>query len=337
MHHNTSNITTLKNGFKQRVFKVSESSFNALALDIFYYQAKYNPVYAKFLQLIDVRPESVLTIDQIPFLPVDFFKHQIVSCDNLDANSFYFSSSSTTGMGVSKHFLEDTSLYELAYQNSFEYAFGNPSAFTYRFLLPSYLERGGSSLVYMAEGLLKQSGKGGFYLHDYVSLAHDLEEDLAKGHKTILLGVSYALLDFAEQYPMDLSEIVVMETGGMKGKRAEMSRKALHAYLTKALNCAFIASEYGMTELMSQAYSISNGIYVNPPWMRIQIMESTDPFSPEQNGKTGQVNIMDLSAFNSCAFIATSDLGRKYDNGHFEIVGRHDYSEARGCNLMFDN
>lgn len=303
-------------------------------MEIFYFQAKYNPVYSKFLQLIDIRPESILSAEDIPYLPVEFFKGHCVSCQPVDDQTTVFTSSSTTGVGVSHHYITDLNLYDISSTKSFEFQFGAVEDYTFRFLLPSYLERNGSSLVYMAQHFLKKSEKGGFYLNDFDKLAEDIIRDKKNGNKVMLLGVSFALMDFAEKYPMDLSNLIIMETGGMKGRRREMTRGELHSFLKQKWNTSQIASEYGMTELLSQAYSIRDGIFKCPPWMKISIGQTTDPFGLEKIGKTGTIKIMDLANINSCCFISTSDLGRVYEDGSFEVLGRFDNSDVRGCNLL---
>jgi hypothetical protein len=323
-----------QNSFKQLIFNCSGKDFNDLARHIFYYQAKYNAVYAKFLQLIDIRPQQIEKIEDIPYLPIEFFKTHMVSCSDIDEDCFCFTSSSTTGTGLSKHFIPNIELYHKAFIQSFQYQYGKIKDFTFRFLLPSYLEREGSSLVYMATEMLKISKKGGFYIHNFDKLQMDLMADKKSKRKTIMLGVSYALLDFSENYSMDLSDIIVMETGGMKGQRKEMVREELHGILKHNLNCSQIASEYGMTELLSQAYSKENGLFNCPPWMRISVAQTTDPLKNEGIGKSGLIQVMDLSNIDSCCFIGTSDLGKVYENGTFEVLGRFDHSEARGCNLM---
>ena len=324
----------MRNSFKKGIFLTSPTGFNDLALEIFYYQAKYNPVYSKFLQLIDVRPERISGIAEIPHLPVEFFKNHEVSSINLNDQTPVFKSSSTSGQGISRHYVPDIELYHTSFTKCFEYQFGNIEDYTFRFLLPSYLERSDSSLVYMAEELLKISGKGGFYLNDLKKLAIDLTNDIKLRRKVILLGVSFALLDFAENYSMDLSNVIIMETGGMKGRRREITRRELHQFLMLKLNTAHIASEYGMTELLSQAYSIKGGIFNCPPWMKVTLGQTTDPFGIEKKGKTGRIKIIDLANIDSCCFLATSDLGRVHDDGSFEVLGRFDRSDARGCNLM---
>jgi hypothetical protein len=303
-------------------------------LEIFYYQAKNNPVYSKFLQLIDIRPESILDITQIPYLPIEFFKDHTISCQVVNDQTTVFTSSSTSGMGISRHYVPDIEIYHSSFIKSFEYHFGEVEEYTFRFLLPSYLERKGSSLVYMADKLLKISGKGGFYLDDYKKLAEDLISDKKKDRKVILLGVSYALMDFAQMYPIDLSGMIIMETGGMKGRKKELTREELHTFLMQKFNSSHIGSEYGMTELLSQAYSIKNGIFNCPPWMKISIGQTTDPFSLEKQGKTGNIKIIDFANIDSCCFISTSDLGRVFEDGSFEVLGRFDNSDVRGCNVL---
>ncbi|MFM9945537.1 MAG: acyl transferase [Bacteroidia bacterium] len=324
----------MRNSFKKKVFLTSATGFNDLALELFYYQAKYNSVYAKFLQLIDVRPENILEIDSIPYLPIDFFKDHNICCQSINDQTKVFTSSSTSGLGLSHHYVPDIELYHKAFIKSFEYQFGNIEDYTFRFLLPSYLERKGSSLVYMADKLLKISGKGGFYLNNLDKLAEDIIGDKKSGSKVILLGVSFALIDFAENYPMDLSRIIILETGGMKGRKKEITRNELHDFLMQKFNTTFIGSEYGMTELLSQAYSIKDGIFNCPPWMKISIGQTTDPFTMEKKGKTGNLKIIDLANIDSCSFISTSDLGRLNDDGSFEVLGRFDNSDVRGCNLL---
>lgn len=325
----------VKRNFKQEIFNLNQNEFNALALDIFKYQAKYNSVYAHYLQLIGVRAENILLTEQIPYLPIEFFKSQQVISEPLPENFQCFTSSSTTGTGESKHYVTDISLYHLSFIKAFELRFGPIKNFTFRFLLPSYLEREGSSLVYMANYFLNISGKGGFYLNDLEKLNTDLKSDIRLNKPVMLFGVSFALLDFAEQFPQDLAKVIVMETGGMKGRKSEITRIELHEVIKQNLKVSAVASEYGMTELLSQAYAVKDGIFECPPWMRVSVGQTTDPFALERIGKTGNLKIIDLANVNSCSFLSTSDLGRKHQNGTFEVLGRFDNSEARGCNLMY--
>lgn len=307
-----------------------------MALEIFHFQAKNNQVYAKYLEFTHFKPDKIVEIGDIPFLPIELFKTLKVTSSAILENTLFFSSSSTTGQGISHHFVPDIEHYKMALRKSFEYQFGDIERFTFRFLLPSYLEREGSSLVFMAEELVNISKKGGFYLHNMDKLAHDLENDIKNNYEVILLSVSFALMDFAEKFPMDLSKVIVMETGGMKGRRAEIIRNELHSYLKKQLNSDKILSEYGMTELFSQVYSSGDGIFECPPWMKVIVNQTTDPFCREKTGRTGCINIIDLANIDSCCFIATTDLGRVYKNGCFEVLGRYDHSDVRGCNLMID-
>lgn len=332
---NTSNKSVTIN-FKDAIQNVREDQFNKLALDLFYYQAKNNPVYSKYLHWIGVRPETILHTDKIPYLPIQFFKNHKVSSVNSVFPDLYFESSSTGKTGVSRHYIFDSSIYKTSLIRCFEFALGPIKDYTFRFLLPSYLERGKSSLVYMANHLLEISGRGGFYLHDHEKLSSDLKKDLAQGKKVLLLGVSFALLDFATNFPMDLHNVVVMETGGMKGRGPELTRMDLHAILKQNLNLDKVGSEYGMTELLSQAYALKDGRFICPPQMKVAVHQTTDPFTKEKYAKTGQLNIMDLANIESCCFIGTSDLGRMHEDGSFEVMGRFDNSEVRGCNLMYE-
>lgn len=319
--------------FKQNIFN---SEFEKLALEIFYFQSKNNDVYSKFLNYLNIKEGEINEISKIPFLPIEFFKSELVSsAKNLKYNSV-FQSSSTSGKGISSHYVYDIDFYNLVTQKCFSYFFGDIGIYTFRFLLPSYLERKNSSLVFMAENFLKISGKGGFYLNDYDKLVFDLKQDMKSDAKTVLLGVSFALQEFAEKYEIDLSEAIVMETGGMKGKRKEITRAELHNILKKRLNTNKIYSEYGMTELFSQAYSNSSGIFECVPWMKIFISELNDPFAFQKTGKTGRINIIDLANIYTCCFISTDDIGRKNSDNTFEVLGRVDNSDIRGCSLLFD-
>ncbi|MCB9251463.1 MAG: acyl transferase [Flavobacteriales bacterium] len=317
------------------IFKVDMNGFENLALNIFYLQSKYNPVYAKYIDLINVRPEKVLQITQIPFMPVQFFKTQKVIVYGSPEAEMVFESSSTGNTGISKHYVSNKELYIRSFTETFIQNYGQPMDYSFRFLLPSYLERSNSSLIYMAEHLLKSSGKGGFYLDNFQKLKHDLEKDIQTGKKIFLMGVSFALIDFAEKYPIDLAESIVMETGGMKGRRSEITRSELHSILKERLSLKDIHSEYGMTELLSQAYSKSKGVFKAPHWMKVMVSESTDPLENIGTGKTGQIKVIDLANLFSCSFLQTSDLGKVNEDGSFEVLGRSDNSDVRGCNLMY--
>jgi len=304
-------------------------------LKIFRHQAKNNKVYKQFLDLIKIDPLTINKIEKIPFLPVEFFKsHQILS--NKDAVARIFSSSGTTGTVQSQHFVTDLKIYEESFKRGFEYFYGKIENYTVLALLPGYLERQGSSLIYMVDHMIKDSGSenSGFYLNELDQLSELLTTLDAKGEKVLLIGVTYALLDLIEDHTFKLSNTVVMETGGMKGKRKELIRSELHEILSKGFGLPDIHSEYGMTELLSQAYSKGGGVFQCPPWMKVMIRDTEDPFHILGDGRTGGINIIDLANINSCSFIATQDLGRTIGDDTFEILGRFDHSDIRGCNLM---
>tara|TARA_B100000242_G_C43042600_1_gene486485 strand:+ start:61 stop:1032 length:972 start_codon:yes stop_codon:yes gene_type:complete len=310
----------------------TNSSFESVALKIFQYQAINNNVYKTYLKLLNVNPNNVKNLSQIPFLPIEFFKHQDVVCKSKNID-IVFTSSGTSGK-QSKHIVNDLSIYMKSFTSGFEHFYGNIMDYTILALLPSYMERSGSSLIYMCEKLIKYSEKkeSGFYLNEHQELSNLLLELERQNRKTLLIGVSFALLDFVEKYPIKLKNTIVMETGGMKGKREEMVREQLHSILCKHFNLPKIHSEYGMTELLSQAYSKGDGIFESPPWMHISCRDANDPLS--NNKKTGGINIIDLANVYSCSFIASQDLGKIHENDTFEVVGRFDASDIRGCNLM---
>lgn len=312
-------------------------SFEKTALEVYAFQYYNCETYRRFSDSLKRNPQTVQRMDDIPFLPVELFKTQNIY-SSTDEPQVTFTSSGTTGMQTSSHHVRSLHLYEESFLRGFDFAYGKPEEFTFLFLLPSYLERAGSSLVYMAEELRLQSKNpdSGYYIHNYRELAGKLRELQYNGNsKVVLLGVTYALLDLAEQFPVDIRDVIIMETGGMKGKRKELTREELHGTLKKAFNVPHIHSEYGMTELLSQAYSKGEGIFQCPAWMRILIRETSDPLSWAAEGKTGGVNIIDLANIYSCSFISTSDLGKTYADGSFEILGRFDYSDTRGCNLLY--
>ena len=309
--------------------------FENLCLKIFQYQAEMVPVYAKYIKLLSIIPAQVKSIRQIPFLPVNFFKSHHVKGN--DDYKLIFTSSATTGSAVSQHFVQDLSIYKNSFNHCFKQFYGNPAPLTILALLPSYLERGGSSLVYMVEELIKQSAlDSGFYLYNHEELYEKLIKIQKQKKPVLLIGVSFALCDFAEKYQLNFPELMVMETGGMKGKRKEIIREELHQILQNGFGVPSIHSEYGMTELLSQAYSTGNGIFVCPPWMRVLIRDTNDPLSFVQDGKTGGINIIDLANINSCSFIATQDLGKTHYQNSFEVLGRFDNSDIRGCNLLIE-
>ncbi|VXB25468.1 Acyl transferase [Flavobacterium sp. 9AF] len=313
----------------------SKKDFEKLTLKVFRYQFDNNKVYNEFCTLLKKDKSNVKTILDIPFLPIQFFKsHEIVSTTNSVQETF--TSSGTTGMQTSKHLVTDVSLYEQSYRKGFAEFYGNIEDYCILALLPSYLEREGSSLIYMVDDLIQSSTHpdSGFYLNNYEDLIAKLIALDQSGQNVILIGVTYALLDLIEKHTFQLKNTIIMETGGMKGKRKEMIREELHAILSHGFGVPVIHSEYGMTELLSQAYSLGNGIFECPPWMQILIRDTEDALSYVTNGKTGGINVIDLANVNSCSFIATQDLGKKYPNHSFEVLGRFDHSDIRGCNLM---
>ena len=318
------------------IFSISsQKQFEKTALKVFRFQYDNNLIYREFCNHLHATKESVKTLRQVPFMPIQFFKsHDMVS--NANAVQQTFTSSGTTGIITSKHLVTDLSLYEESYRKGFAQFYGNIEDYTILALLPSYLEREGSSLVYMVKDLIELSGKfeSGFYLNQYDALAEKMMAlDLAEKN-VMLIGVTYALLDLIENRKFKLRNTIVMETGGMKGKRKEIIREELHQQLCEGFGVSAIHSEYGMTELLSQAYSLGNGIFECPAWMQVFIRDPEDALSYLQHGKTGGINIIDLANVNSCAFIATQDLGKKYPNGTFEVLGRFDNADIRGCNLM---
>ncbi len=318
------------------IFSIStEKDFEKKALEIFRFQAKNNPVYKEFLGHLKIDSSKVDSVKDIPFLPIQFFKnHRVVSAP--PPYELKFKSSGTTGYNRSIHYVKSADLYKKSFIQGFKYFFGDISSYTILALLPSYIEQGESSLVYMSNELIKlsQQEKSGFFLHNYADLSHKLCALEKQNKKTILLGVSYALLDFIEEYPMKLENTIVMETGGMKGRKKEMLREELHEHLKKGFGIENIYSEYGMTELLSQSYSRGQGLFESPPWKKIIIRDTEDPFTFLPFGKTGGINIIDLANIYSCSFISTQDLGKIYSDGKFEILGRFDHSDVRGCNLL---
>jgi phenylacetate-coenzyme A ligase PaaK-like adenylate-forming protein len=314
----------------------SDHEFTEACLSTFRYQYQNNDVYTEYCNLLGTSANDVKSIEQIPFLPVEIFRTHKVQCGNSDAREI-FTSSGTSGLATSKHFVTDLSVYDKSLIASFEMQYGPAADYCFLALLPSYLEREGSSLVYMVQKLMELSGHtdNGFFLYDHDKLAGTIRKLISRQQKTILIGVSYALLDFSENNPIALPEnFIVMETGGMKGRRREMVREELHEILCSRFQVPKIHSEYGMTELLSQAYSKGKGLFRTPPWMKILIRDMNDPFRYLPPGRTGAINIIDLANIYSCAFIATQDLGRINNDGTFEVLGRFDHSDVRGCNLM---
>jgi len=324
-HMDTSALFTIEN----------ESEFKTKALEVFRFQYQNNSVYQEFCSYLGRSPKNVLEILEIPFLPIEFFKSKTIRTGNNNPQ-ISFSSSGTTGSKTSQHHVTNLQVYEQSYLTAFEQFYGNVQDYCVLALLPSYLEREGSSLIYMVDDLIKKSqhSDSGFYLNEFDSLKNKIVQLDASGSKVLLIGVSFALLDFAEKYSLELKNTIVMETGGMKGKRKELIRHELHQALKKGFGVEHIHSEYGMTELLSQAYSSGNGIFKTPAWMKVFIRDTEDPLSFKKDGNTGGINVIDLANINSCSFIATQDLGKLHQDNSFEILGRFDHSDVRGCNLM---
>lgn len=322
--------------YTEKIFSIdSQKDFEALALEIFRYQFVNNEVYQQFCRLLGREPGQVTSLEQIPFLPIEFFKsHKLLS--SKDPVEMVFTSSGTTGSSTSRHLVTDLSIYEESFRKGFEKFYGDISEYAILALLPSYLERKGSSLIYMVQDLIERSGNrhSGFYLNDLKELKQKLIALDAAGQKVLLIGVSFALLDLVESFSFKLQNSIVMETGGMKGRRKEMIREELHLVLSKGFGVEKIHSEYGMTELLSQAYSNGDGIFECPPWMKILARDPEDALQFLPQGKTGGLNIIDLANINSCSFIATQDLGKVLPDGRLEILGRFDNSDIRGCNLL---
>ncbi len=313
----------------------SASNFQELALSIFRYQFDNNPCYRSFCDLLNVHHSDVNSLEEVPFLPITFFKtHRVYTPDNQPKATFF--SSGTTGSVRSKHFIADLALYEQSFRLGFKQFYGDIEDYVILALLPSYLEQKSSSLIYMVNDLIHQSkhDESGFFLNDYQQLIDVLNRLNQSGQKVLLIGVSYALLDVIEQHQFVLKNTIVMETGGMKGRRKELTRIELHEYLKSGFGVREIHSEYGMTELLSQAYSKDSGRFLCPSWMKVFIRDTEDPLTLLSYSKTGGLNIVDLANYQSCSFIATQDLGKAYDDGSFEVLGRFDHSDIRGCNLL---
>lgn len=320
---------------EKAIFEISSpESFEKVALEVFRFQYHQVKVYQDYCTLLNVSPNKVVRSEDIPFLPIAFFKSHKVLAEGKHPEAI-FTSSGTSGSTTSKHYVADLNIYRKSFLSSFQHVYGSIENWTILALLPSYMEREGSSLIVMVSELIERSShaESGFYLTDFKGLAKKIVQLEAIGKKTLLIGVSYALLDFIESENIRLQHTVVMETGGMKGRRKELIKEALHLQLKEGFGINQIHSEYGMTELLSQAYSVGDGIFYCPPWMKIQTRDTEDPFT-YISGKTGGINVIDLANLYSCSFIATQDLGRLYADGGFEVVGRFDHSDVRGCNLM---
>ena len=318
------------------VFNIqNQSDFKTCALQVFRHQFKNNAIYRSFCDLLYIHSSDVKEVEEIPFLPIQFFKsHAVLS--STQAVQETFTSSGTTGSSVSKHMVTDLSWYTKSYTKGFEYFYGPIEEYTVLGLLPNYLERDGSSLIYMVDDFIKKSNKpsSGFYLNNLTELSKTLIALDKKGEKVLLIGVTFALLDLIERQQFKLQNTIIMETGGMKGRRKEIIRNELHEILCAGFGVSKIHSEYGMTELLSQGYSSGDGVFDCPPWMKILARDTEDALTMVGTNKTGGLNVIDLANYNSCSFIATQDLGKVDNNGSFEVLGRFDHSDIRGCNLM---
>ncbi len=321
----------------EEIFSVTDAqSFEKMALEIFRFQVHECPVYRDYVNLLGIDVEGIDDIFSIPFMPISLFKdHDVITGGGEPERIFL--SSGTAGMRQSRHMVKNLALYDESLERAFKIFYGAPSQYAVMGLLPSYLEREGSSLVYMVKKLTELSGNdcGGFFLNDYDALTEAVGKARLAGFRVMLIGVSFALLDLAEKNPCDLSDAIIMETGGMKGRRKEMIREEMHGILKNAFNVSAVHSEYGMTELLSQAYSKGDGLFSTPPWMKVLIRDSHDPSSHTiEAGASGGISVIDLANLWSCSFIATSDIGRMNEGGAFEVLGRFDNSDIRGCNLM---
>jgi phenylacetate-coenzyme A ligase PaaK-like adenylate-forming protein len=329
-------LNTFKS-FESKLYTVNDQSFTDIALELFHFQAINNPIYRDFIKNLSIDVQSVKNLEQIPFLPISFFKHNLLKSGNWNAEVI-FTSSGTGSNGVSRHAVASMEFYLQHALRCFEFFFGPITEYHLLALLPSYLERQGSSLIAMIDHFIKSSMSthSSFYLHDTDRLLVDIEKLQSDQQKVILWGVSFALLDLAEHCRLDLSKTMIVETGGMKGRRKEITRAELHNVLGNSFSVREIFSEYGMTELLSQAYTRGDDRFICPPWMRVLARELTDPLEKGIRGQTGGINVIDLANIHSIAFIETEDLGKVYDDGTFEVLGRMDNSDIRGCNLLVE-
>lgn len=321
---------------KDAIFNIQNNKdFEKLALEVFDYQIDYNPTYATYSELI-LKGKKPKNIYEIPFLPIEFFKTKSITCKGRDVQKTFLSSG-TTGK-QSKHFVSDLSIYKTSFLKSFELFYGNISDYCILSLLPNYRERKGSSLVWMIDELISQSQhkNSGFFLNDYTKLNNVLIQNEKERKKTILFGVTYALIEFAQQFPQKLENTIIIETGGSKGEKKEYLKEELHQILKKAFQLTCIHSEYGMTELLSQSYSKCDGIFNSPPWKKIIIRDLNDPLNIIGDNTIGGINIIDLANIYSCPFIASQDLGKVFKNNTFTISGRFDNADLRGCNLLLE-
>jgi len=322
----------------QGIFDTTPSNFKERALETFLFQHQHNPTYRAYCDLLKINAQVIQEVHQIPFLPIGLFKTTKITTGNFETETI-FESSGTTGSTSSKHFVKELALYEKSFRSSFFHFYGNIDQYCILGLLPSYLERGNSSLVYMVNQFIHESkhSSSGFFLYDHQQLAQIILHNESIGQKTLLIGVTYALFDFAEAFPMKLEHTIVMETGGMKGRKKEITKTEMHEFLKAKFQLEKIHSEYGMTELLSQAYSKADGIFETPQWMKILIREEDDPLNTNsfsENEITGAINVIDLANRFSCSFIATEDRGKRFSNGSFELLGRIEMSDIRGCSQM---
>ncbi|MBK8952937.1 MAG: acyl transferase [Chitinophagaceae bacterium] len=320
--------------WNHKIFNVQGTGFDELALSVFAYQYENNPIYRNFADMLHKKPGSVYRIEDIPFLPIRFFKSHRVTATIFEPELVFESSGTTATVNI-RHFIRDGSLYTESFVKGFNKSYGDPAKCCIIGLLPSYIEKGNSSLVYMVNRLIELSGyrQSGFYLYDFEKLGWTLTDLEQKRQRTILIGVTYALIDFAEQFSLPLQNTIVMETGGMKGRKIELLREEVHHRLKAAFGIKTVHSEYGMTELLSQAYSGGKGIFACPSWMRVMVRDEEDPFLVQRQG-AGIINVIDLANIYSCAFIATDDAGKVYADESFEVLGRTDGSDLRGCSLL---
>lgn len=321
---------------EDKIFNVQEQDFQQLALEIFRLQYSQNPVYRSFTDALHIDPRTVNNVASIPFLPVSFFKNHDILTGSFTPETI-FESSGTTQTGNSRHLVKSVELYRQSFTLCFERFYGKAESWCIVGLLPSYLERSNSSLVMMVDELIKQSKHpgSGFYLYEHDKLAELLIANEKSSHKTLLIGVTFALLDLAEKFQYDFKNTVVMETGGMKGRRKEITREEVHAKLIHSFNLKSVHSEYGMTELLSQAYSAGNGMFKCAPWMKVLLRDEDDPLTIKPASKSGLINVIDFANIYSCSFIATDDIGKMHDDESFEVLGRMDSSDVRGCSLMY--
>ncbi len=323
------------NSLRHKILSVTDADFEETALEVFAFQYENVKVYRQYCDSLKQNPANVKSIAQIPFLPIEFFKtHSVIAEGETAAKTF--ESSGTTGQISSKHQVVDLSLYEESFLKCFQQFYGEVNEYVIIALLPSYLERNNSSLVYMAKELIDRSGQNasGFFLNEFDKLYDWLDVLKTSKRKVLLIGVTFALLDFAAKHKIDFPDLIVMETGGMKGRREELTREEVHLQLKNSFGVKHIHSEYGMTELLSQAYSKGDGVFQSPPWLKIFTRDMYDPLRLQEENKTGVINVIDLANLYSCSFIATGDLGKVNPNGTFEVLGRIADAEVRGCNLM---